>query len=163
MKSTQPWGLRPRYVVSACLCGQAVRYDGGSCPDPEWIKRAKQGEALPVCPECLGGLPTPRSPAECQPDGRILNQDGEDCTEAYRRGAELVLELCRLWGITRAVLKENSPSCGSCRIYDGSFSGRKIPGEGVTARLLREHGIAVYSEGSWPGDEAIQDAEREDD
>lgn len=74
-----------------------------------------------------------------------------------------MLELCRARGITRAVLKENSPSCGSCRIYDGSFSGRKIPGEGVTARLLREHGIAVYSEETWPGDETIQAAEREDD
>lgn len=162
MKSAQSRRPRPRYVVSACLCGQAVRYDGASCLDSEWAKRAEQGVVLPVCPECMGGLPTPRPPAECQPDGRILNREGEDCTAAYRRGAEQVLELCRARGITRAVLKENSPSCGSCRIYDGSFSGRKIPGEGMTARLLREHGIAVYSEETWPGDETIQTAERED-
>lgn len=136
---------KPKLIVSACLCGMAVRYDGRSCTDGRLRELWQSGEALAVCPECMGGLPIPRQPAERQPDGRVLDQEGSDRTAAFTEGARQTLELCRQYGITRAVLKEGSPSCGCCWIYDGAFSGEKIPGEGVTAALLRENGIEVES------------------
>ncbi len=138
-------------AVSACLCGRCVRYDGGGFDIPALRRLAEEGMALPVCPECLGGLSVPRPPAERQPDGRVLARGGEDVTAAYRAGAEKVLALCREQGIRLAILKENSPSCGVHTVYDGSFSGRKIRGEGETARLLRQNGIAVVSESEWDG------------
>lgn len=101
---------------------------------------------MPICPECLGGLPVPRSPCELCPDGRVISREGKDCTRAYLSGAQQVLELCLKNGITCAILKENSPSCGSQFVYDGSFSGRKIPGQGITAALLRQNGIRVLNE-----------------
>ena len=101
---------------------------------------------IPVCPEVLGGLDTPRPPAELQPDGRVMNRQGEDVTEAYRRGAELALKIARENGCTIAILKARSPSCGSGEVYDGTFSGILTPGFGVTARLLREAGITVMDE-----------------
>lgn len=139
------------YVVSACLCGLAVRYDGGCCTVEALRKLWEQGDAIAVCPECMGGLPIPRPPAERLPEGGIVNCEGKDCTVAFTEGAEQVLALCQKQGIRQAILKDGSPSCGSCKIYDGSFSGQKIPGEGVTAALLRQHGIRVYSETDWLG------------
>lgn len=141
----------PVCVVSACLCGQCVRYDGRGFDVPALRRLAEEGTALPVCPECLGGLPVPRPPAERQPDGRIIAQDAGDVTAAYRAGAEKVLALCRERGIRLAILKENSPSCGVHAVYDGTFSGRKIPGEGETARLLRQNGVVVVNETEWDG------------
>ena len=99
---------------------------------------------LPVCPEQLGGLPTPRVPAERVGD-RVLTRDGRDVTGEYRAGAEKALAEARAAGVRYAVLQERSPSCGSGFVYDGTFSGKLIPGQGVTAELLREKGIAVYS------------------
>ena len=136
-----------KLLVSACLLGCACRYDGKSKPVPELEKLRAVGHTLvPVCPEVLGGLPTPRSPAELQPGGRVVNRAGEDVTAAYLEGACRTLELARTEGCTLAVLKANSPSCGSRQIYDGSFSGKLVPGQGVTARLLGESGIRVADE-----------------
>ena len=142
----------PKILVSSCLLGQAVRYDGASKPLPfaELLAWQQAGWVVPCCPEVAGGLPVPRPPAECQPDGRILTVHGEEVTAAFARGAEQALALCRLHDIRIALLKEGSPSCGSGVIYDGHFAGRCIPGEGMTTRLLRAAGIAVYSEAHWP-------------
>lgn len=142
---------KPALLVSACLCGKPVRYDGRALEDPRFSRLEAEGLTLCVCPEGLGGLPTPRCPAEIRGE-RVVTRDGRDVTGAYRLGARRTLELCLAAGIRRAVLKENSPSCGSSCVYDGSFTGVKRPGEGVTARLLRENGIEVYSEETCPED-----------
>ena len=134
-------------LVSACLLGCACRYDGQSKPHPLAQELAKRGLAVPVCPEQLGGLPTPRNPSERQGD-RVVMNDGRDVTAEYRRGAEEALRLARLYGCTAAVLKEKSPSCGSSLIYDGSFTGTLRPGVGVTAALLLRNGITVRNEQS---------------
>ena len=140
---------QPTYLISACLCGQSCRYDGGIFDYPALRRLVREGTALPYCPECAGGLPTPRKPCEILGD-RVLAADGTDCTAEYTRGAAGALELCRAHGITAAILKEGSPSCGAHRIRDGSHTGRKIPGMGLTARLLSESGIALYTEEQLP-------------
>jgi uncharacterized protein YbbK (DUF523 family) len=101
---------------------------------------------VPVCPEQLGGLPTPRVPAEIQNDGKVLKESGEDVTEIFLKGAKEVLQLAKLYKIKFAVLKEGSPSCGSHFVYDGTFNATKIKGEGIAAGLLRKNGIKVFSE-----------------
>ena len=101
---------------------------------------------IPVCPETVGGLPTPRIAAERQPDGRLLRSDGVDVTSAYERGAAQAVALARVTGASRAVLKARSPSCGCGQIYDGSFSRTLTTGDGVTAEALRAAGIDVVSE-----------------
>lgn len=134
-------------LVSHCFFGEPCRYDGSSRVDRQVLELHRMGHNLiPVCPEVLGGLDTPRPPAELQPDGRVMNRQGEDVTEAYRRGAELALKIARENGCTIAILKARSPSCGSGEIYDGTFSGALTSGFGVTARLLREAGITVMDE-----------------
>ena len=137
--------MKESILVSACLLGVRCRYDGGSKPQEPLLRLMEKYTLIPVCPEQLGGLSTPRLPSERIAD-RVVMNDGTDVTEAYRRGAEEALRLARLFGCRLAVLKERSPSCGSGTIYDGSFSGRLTDGDGVTAALLRENGIAVYGE-----------------
>ena len=132
-------------LISACLLGCACRYDGKSKPHPLAVELARRGLAVPVCPEQLGGLPTPRKPSERQ-GGRVVMADGRDVTAEYRHGAEEALHLARLYGCTAAVLKERSPSCGKGRIYDGTFTGTLTAGDGVTAELLTAGGIKVYGE-----------------
>ena len=134
-----------RILVSACLLGIACRYDGRSKPHPDMAELMKHHQLVPVCPEQLGGLPTPRTPSERQGE-RVVTADGADVTEQYRRGAEEALSLCRLLGCEAAVLKERSPSCGKERVYDGTFSGTLTDSWGVTAELLRQNGIPVYGE-----------------
>jgi len=134
-----------RILISACLLGVSCRYDGASKPHPLAEALAKKHTLIPVCPEQLGGLPTPRLPAERQ-GGQVVAKDGTDVTAQYRRGAEETLRLCKLFGCKAAVLKERSPSCGRGEIYDGTHSGTLTAGDGVTAQLLAEHGIAVYGE-----------------
>ena len=134
-----------RLLISACLLGCACRYDGGSKPCPAALRLAAEHELIPVCPEQLGGLPTPRPPAEIRGE-RVVNREGEDVTAQYRRGAEETLRLARLLNAQGAVLKARSPSCGHGEVYDGTFSGTLRPGNGVTAQLLREEGIAVFTE-----------------
>lgn len=137
-----------RLLVSACLLGQPVRYDGKGCQqvDPRWRQWHRQGRLVTVCPECLGGLPIPRPAAEIQPSRQVLTLSGADVTDAFAMGADRVLRFALAENIKAAILKANSPSCGSEYIYDGSFSGKLVPGEGITAVLLRRYGITVFSE-----------------
>ena len=132
-------------LVSACLLGCACRYDGQSKPNPLAQELARRGLAVPVCPEQLGGLPTPRKPDEIR-SGRVYEKSGKENTEEFIRGAEETLRIAKLLKADMAVLKQNSPSCGSAMIYDGTFSGKKIPGSGITASLLIKNGIRVISE-----------------
>ena len=134
-----------KILISACLLGCRCRYDGGSKPHPVTEELMKRHELVPVCPEQLGGLPTPRPPAERIGD-RVVTKTGVDVTEQYCRGAEEAVRLCRQLGCQAAVLKERSPSCGSGFIYDGSFSGVLTVGDGVTAAALKTAGIPVYGE-----------------
>lgn len=141
-------------AVSWCLCGRECRYDGTAKPDAQAMALA-EGGALCICPEVMGGLPIPREPAEIVGgdgydvlDGRarVISVSGKDVTAEYVAGAEKALRLCREKGVTHALLKANSPSCGSGRIYDGSFTGGKRKGDGVTAALFKRNGIAVTTE-----------------
>lgn len=132
-------------IVSACLAGIFCRYNGEIVPFEPVVELVRQGRAIPFCPEAMGGLPTPRPPCEIR-HGRIINKDGVDQTEEFHRGAEEGLRLARLVGATEAVLKSNSPSCGHGTIYDGTFTGTRIPGNGVFADILTRHGITVRSE-----------------
>lgn len=134
-----------RLLVSACLLGCRCRYDGASREHPLAKGLAERHTLVPVCPEQLGGLSTPRPPAERR-DGLVVTRDGADVTEQYRRGAEEALRLCRGLGCEAAVLKERSPSCGCGEIYDGTFSGALTAGDGVTAELLRSGGVPVCGE-----------------
>ncbi len=132
-------------MISACLLGCRCRYDGASKTHPLAEALARRYELVPVCPEQLGGLATPRTPAERR-DGRVVTRDGQDVTGAYARGAEEAVRLAKLYRCRCALLKERSPSCGHGAIYDGTFSGCLTEGSGVTAQLLEEQGIPVYGE-----------------
>lgn len=137
--------MKPRVVISQCLLGVPCRYDG-KCAEHAFVRRAAvEGGWIPICPEILGGLTTPRAPAERQED-RVVTREGQDVTAAYRRGAEQALSIARMYGAKYALLKERSPSCGAGMIYDGTFSGVRISGDGVTAALFRKNGIPVYGE-----------------
>lgn len=136
-------------LISACLLGVACRYDGRSCPAELSFLSVKGITFIPVCPEILGGLPTPRPPAERRGD-RVMRRDGTEVTAEYQRGAEETLLLARLYHCTAAVLKERSPSCGKGKIYDGQFCGRLTEGNGVTAEALMAAGITVYGESELP-------------
>lgn len=146
----------PKVLVSACLLGQPVRYDGRSSGYPDLLQRWQgEGRVVPLCPEVAGGLPTPRPPAEI-PGGQggevldgtavVVTVIGEDVSAAFLAGARQALALAHKHGIRVAVLKTGSPSCGNRLTYDGTFSGVKVPGEGVTAALLRREGVLVFSE-----------------
>lgn len=140
---------RVRILVSACLLGVNCRYDGKNGRNEDVLALLQDYELIPVCPEQLGGMETPREPSECRTeDGtvRVINKKGEDVTDFFVRGGEEALKIAELYGCKYAVLKERSPSCGCGTIYDGTFSGAKIPGDGVTARLLKERGILVAGE-----------------
>lgn len=134
-------------LISLCLLGEPCRYDGKSLPmSGEVIERLKEKYILvPVCPEQAGGLPTPRIPAE-RMGKNVVRRDGVDVTAEYRKGAEVALSLCRKHNISIALMKAKSPSCGAGLIYDGTFSGTLTAGDGVTAALLSENGIKVYTE-----------------
>ena len=136
---------RPRMLISACLLGVECRYDGGGPVLPALDALMARYELIPVCPEQLGGLPTPRTPAERQGD-RVVDREGRDVTEAFSLGAAQACHLARLYGARLALMKARSPSCGCGEIYDGSFSGRRIPGSGITAERLTAMGVAVYTE-----------------
>lgn len=135
-----------RILVSACLLGTPCRYDGKSKPHPLIDELIRKHQVIPVCGEVMGGLPTPRVPAERIGSDKVMNQAGVDVTENYRRGAEEVLRLGRLFDCNIAILKEKSPSCGSGKIYDGSFSRTLIDGYGVTAELLKDNGFTILGE-----------------
>jgi uncharacterized protein YbbK (DUF523 family) len=143
-----------KILVSACLLGVNCRYDGGNSRDENAINRLKADELIPVCPEEAGGLSTPRPPVEIVGgdgndvlDGKakVMTVDGEDKTEEFLKGAQHALELAQSQGATCVILKAKSPSCGCGTIYDGSFSGTLISGDGVTTALLKRHGIEVIT------------------
>ncbi len=135
-----------KILVSACLLGTPCRYDGRAKANAAVLALGAEHELIPVCPEVLGGLPTPRPPAERRPGGRIVDRTGRDVTAEYEAGAAAAVELARREGCAAAVLKARSPSCGRGQIYDGSFSGRLVPGDGTAARRLLDAGIAVLNE-----------------
>ncbi|CCH49771.1 DUF523 domain-containing protein [Pseudodesulfovibrio piezophilus] len=132
-------------LVSACLAGIFCRYDGKTNANETILEMVRSGTAIPFCPEVHGGLPTPRPPCEIQ-GASVLDCHGNDCTNAFVRGAEEGLRLAHLVGCTEAILKARSPSCGSGIIYDGTFSGTRISGNGCFADLLMKNGIRVRSE-----------------
>ena len=132
-------------LVSACLLGVNCRYNGTGGLREELLKLMTAHSLIPICPEQLGGLPTPRPPAECR-SGRVITDEGNDVTTAFQTGACEALKLARLYSCHYAILKERSPSCGSGRIYDGTFSGALTYGDGITAALLKSHGIRVFGE-----------------
>jgi len=146
-----------KILISACLLGENVRYDGGNSQINSNILNQwqQEGRLISTCPEMAGGLPVPRVAAEIeggnadtilQGKSGIWRKDGVDVTDAYLNGAEITLALCMKHNIRIAILKEGSPSCGVACVNDGSFSSRKVDGQGVTARLLTRHGISVFSE-----------------
>jgi uncharacterized protein YbbK (DUF523 family) len=148
---------KPALLISACLLGVACNHEGRGSPRAVVDELARHYRLVPVCPEVLGGLPTPRAAAELQggdgtdvivgtADARVVNVDGVDVTAAYRRGAEAAVAVARAVGAERAVLKARSPSCGSSAVYDGTFSRRLVPGRGVTAAALVAAGLEVGSE-----------------
>ena len=134
-------------LISRCLLGDSCRYDGKSKPLPDETLQALRAryDLIPVCPEVLGGLPTPRTPSERQGD-RVVMKTGADVTEEYRRGAAAALQAAQENQVCAAVLKERSPSCGKGKIYDGTFTGTLKKGNGVTAEMLIDAGFAVYGE-----------------
>ena len=134
-----------KILISACLIGDKCKYDGHTNYTPEYQKLLEKYELVPFCPEVEGGLPTPRKPSERKGD-RVINNVGKDVTKQFQAGAEKALNICKYLNIKIAVLKENSPSCGSNKIYDGNFKNKLIKGEGVTTELLRKNGITVYTE-----------------
>lgn len=138
-----------KILISACLAGCDCRYKGDNCKNDALLALAKRHTLIPVCPEQLGGLATPRDPAEICGD-RVVSSAGRDVTREYRKGAETALYIAGQVGADAAVLKANSPSCGKGVIYDGSFTGRKIAGNGVAAALLSESGVRVFTEEELP-------------
>jgi uncharacterized protein YbbK (DUF523 family) len=133
-------------LVSACLLGVNCRYDGNHGKNEDVLALLDEYHLVPVCPEQLGGMETPRLASERRGEKKVMNQSGEDVTAFFIKGASETLKLANIFGCKKAILKERSPSCGHGMIYDGTFSGNKISGSGVTAALLRENGIEVIGE-----------------
>lgn len=134
-------------LISACLMGFCCKYSGGAntLPEAQLAALRQKFRLIPVCPETAGGLPVPRDPSERQGD-RVATCHGRDVTAEFEKGAEAALCLAKRFGCKKALLKENSPSCGSGSIYDGSFSGVRIPGYGLAAERLKANGLALYGE-----------------
>ena len=132
-------------LCSACLLGVKCRYDGTSKPNKKVLALLEKEVLIPVCTEQLGGLAIPRDPAERCGDA-VVTRQGQDVTEKFIRGAEEVLRIAKLFSVEEVIFKQRSPSCGCGKIYDGSFSGKIISGDGVTAALLKDNGIKVITE-----------------
>ena len=156
-----------RVLISACLLGEKCRHNGRDSKSDEVMERLGEDELVPVCPEQLGGLSTPRPPAEIVGgDGAevldgcasVITVEGEDKTSEFLGGAHQTLEIAKSHNATHAVLKSKSPSCGLGRIYDGTFTGELGDGDGVTAALLRRHGIQVMTETDIETDESSQES-----
>lgn len=142
-------------LISACLCGVNCKYNGVNNSHPYFMDLLKKGALLPVCPEQLGGLPTPRSACEIKGgsgadvingQAQVNNKDGEDLSFFFIKGAAETLQLAQQAGISEAILQSRSPSCGCGKIYDGSFAGKLVSGDGVTAALLKMNGIKVWND-----------------
>ena len=142
---------KPKILISACLLGENCKYNGGNNTDAipaEALDKLEQiYELIAVCPECMGGLTTPREPAEICANGRVITKfSGRDVTDEFISGAHICADVARENGCKIAVLKERSPSCGSGWIYDGSFTGRLVSGDGITAAVLKKLGVRVVGE-----------------
>ena len=146
--------MKKNILVSACLLGESCRYDGKSKPCERVIALKDTYNLIPICPEVMGGLPTPRVPSEICGE-RVLMKDGRDVTENYNRGAQKALEIARQNACTVAILKEKSPSCGSGLIHNGLFDGGLVDGDGITTRLLKNEGIRVLGESEITEDFAL--------
>ena len=139
-------------LISACLLGINCKYNGESNYNQRIVELTKNERVIPICPEQLGGLTTPRLPCEIvvlNGERRVIRKDGVDVTEAFLIGAEETLKIAKMFNESIAILKTKSPSCGSCQIYDGSFSGRVIEGSGLTAELLADNNIRVFDENNY--------------
>lgn len=142
------------YLISSCLCGVNCKYSGGNNLNENCLRLLKEGKAILVCPEQLGGLSTPRTPAEIKGTAngvlykkdKVITKNNIDMTEAFLKGAKETLHIAKLSNVKIAILKEGSPSCGVNYVYDGSFTGKKVSGKGITATILKENGIEVVSE-----------------
>jgi uncharacterized protein YbbK (DUF523 family) len=142
------------YIISACLCGVNCKYNGKNNLNERCLKLFREGKAVLVCPEQLGGLQTPRNPVELdstaskvlEGNGKVLSNESEDVTKQFVNGAYETLKIAKELGATKAILKEGSPSCGVNFVYDGTFTGNKIKGKGITALLLENEGITVFSD-----------------
>ena len=134
-----------KILISACLVGDNCKYNGGNNLNPQLEALLEKYELIPFCPEVEGGLATPRNPSEIK-GSRVVMDNDKDVTREFEWGARKALMLCLYLKIKIAVLKEYSPSCGTHQVHDGSFSNKLVDGMGVTAKLLKENGIKVYSE-----------------
>lgn len=134
-----------KIMVSACLLGDNVKYNGGNNKNDELILFLKDYEVIKVCPEVFGGLSTPRDPSEIL-NNKVITINGMDVTDKFMEGAKKTLEVARKNNVKIAILKKNSPSCGSNSIYDGTFSHNIVDGDGITTKLLKENGIIVFDE-----------------
>ena len=134
-----------KILVSACLLGINCKYNGNNNKNDKVLEYIKDKEVIPICPEIMGGLSTPRIPAEILND-KVVNSEGLDVTDNFKKGANEVLYLAKLFNVKKAILKAKSPSCGVGEIYDGTFTHTKISGDGITARLLKENNIEVITE-----------------
>ena len=142
------------YLISSCLCGVNCKYSGSNNLNEDCLKLLQEGKAILVCPEQLGGLSTPRTPAEIEgtsngvlyENDKVITKDGIDVTKEFIKGAMETLHIAKLSNVKTAILKEGSPSCGVNYIYDGSFTGKKVSGKGITATILNNNEIDVISE-----------------
>ncbi|MDP0494003.1 MAG: DUF523 domain-containing protein [Fusobacterium sp. JB021] len=142
-------------VVSSCLCGINCKYSGENNLNENVLKLVNEGKAVPICPEQLGGLKTPRNPAEIIEKAgeiKVVTEAGADVTDEFLLGAKRSLEIAKVLGAKKAILQRRSPSCGFGKIYDGTFSGKLIPGNGLTVRLFLENGIEVISDEEYDRD-----------
>lgn len=137
-----------KIIVSACLLGTNCKYNGGNNYNQELIEHLKNFEIIPICPECFGGLSTPRVPSEIIEE-KVINKEGIDVTNNYLSGAKKALELAKSNNIKVAILKAKSPSCGEGKIYDGTFTNTLIDGDGITVRMFKDEGIKVYTENNY--------------
>lgn len=135
-----------KILISACLLGDKTKYNGGDNYFPFVEELKKKYILIPFCPEIEGGLSVPRSPSEIQKDGSVMNKEGKDVTSSFVSGAEKAYQATRFFGVSIAILKNGSPSCGSRQVYDGSFKGNLVDGLGITARRLIAAGVKVYSD-----------------
>lgn len=149
------------YLVSSCLAGINCRYDGKNNLNKKVLDLVEAGKAIPVCPEVLGGLDTPRDPSEIIVDEegnrRVVTEKGKDLTAEFKLGAEKTLKIAKIVEAKKAILQQRSPSCGSKKIYDGTFSGTLVNGRGLTAELLIAEGIEVLTEAEWEVEPFIED------
>lgn len=137
--------MKEKVLVSACLLGVNCKYEGGNNENNQVLKYLEDKEVIPICPEIMGGLPTPRDPSE-RVGNKVFSNKGIDVTENFKRGAEETLKLAKKLNVTKAILKARSPSCGYQKIYDGTFKHQQIDGYGITAELLKDNNFTILTE-----------------